>query len=59
MAKCKVVSSPDYELTLSIEEKDALCRILGKQTRQQSERWQITTEEHNTGYDIFKAIDLR
>jgi hypothetical protein len=51
MATCKVLSKPDYELTLSSEEKDALQNYLNHSGRD--------TTEKELLYGIWLAIEGR
>jgi hypothetical protein len=45
MAKCKVVSKPDYELTLSSEEKEALQKFLGKTGSEEAREAGLTPDQ--------------
>jgi hypothetical protein len=56
MARCKVVSKPDYELTLSSEEKETLQTVLGMQTPQPCMSSCLTEEQYPIILRIHQAL---
>jgi hypothetical protein len=58
MVKCKVLNRPDYELTLTSEEKEALRLLLAKQTTQSIKRCGLDDKQDSIIDDIFEAVNV-
>jgi hypothetical protein len=56
MAKCKVLNRPDYELTLSSEERDGLMKLLKEVSTSQYDRMEITHAHRKSNNSIYHVL---
>jgi hypothetical protein len=57
MAKCKVLNRPDYELTLTSEEKEALQKLLGKVRSSMYDTMGINEDQRDYNNALYHVIN--
>jgi hypothetical protein len=56
MAEIKVLNKPDYELTLSGDEKEALQKLLGRQSTQSKHAVGLDDREDTLTFNVLSAL---